>query len=341
MVLRAHVTEGKAGSIGPTWPPALTNSHRLRGIYPGVLATRRQSETFVDEIHRAQQANPDFSRISIRTFVTRDEHRRLGTRWNGVKVEGIIPVDHVVAPGVDLVYLGHNDTRRTPDPAVFANMLIANFGMVGQVQLSNPNLLMERVSARDYVVERLTRTTLRSKDIQDLVALYHEALPVYMLEITPQTMRDLLDAPDNIFLVARNKSRIASALIAEHTTIEVDGKPVHLYELSDFATFRAHQGNGLMTALQVDAIRRIRSEHGDNAIVYAEDRAPWPAVARSSLQAGLSLAGVLPSHVKIGGVKTFNEGVPDMETLLPVALLPSGIVPPSPNAILALHGVSL
>lgn len=347
MVLNAHVMEGKAGSIGPTWPPQPATSNRLRGIKTEILVTPRDTRAFIDEVHAAQSAHPDLTRVSLRAFVDRSERIRMGSHWNGLMVEGILPVDHVVGDSVDLVYLGRNTPERMPKADVYRRMLEVNFGQVNGFERPEPGALIERVCGLDYRFDRLSSASVTPKDIHDLVLLYHEAFPVYMFPITDKTIADLLQNDGNIFLVARYKGQIVSAMIAEYASLEIQGKPIHMYELSDFATSEAvfgnHQGKKLMAALQIQAITMIHKLYGDEALIYAEDRGQLPAVVRSSLYAGMTPVGALPIHVRIGGKRNadLDEGVPGMETLVPVLWLPSTMRPPSTNEVLEHHGIQI
>jgi len=271
----------------------------------------------------------------------------MGPQWDGLKVEGIIPSDHIFkgAP-VDMVYLGRNTPDRLPIKTVFNKMLKTNCAQTKHDR-PDPASVFSKLESHGYVLERLSRSTSTLQtDLEALALLYKEALPVYMFEITSITLMDLLQNDRNIFLVVRNNQHIVSSLIAEHASLEIDGRTVSLFELSDFATseqvFGNHQGYGLMTALQLRAIRMIREICDDEVFVYAEDRGQLPAVVRSSYNAGLTLVGALPIHVMIGGKgdPTLHEGIQGMETLLPVAWLPGSVNAPASRDVLALHDVT-
>ncbi|MBI5227154.1 hypothetical protein HY988_01070 [Candidatus Micrarchaeota archaeon] len=345
--LRAKPGESQ-GSIGPTWPPALATCNRIKGIYPEIIQTGRDVQRFLDGAHAIQREHAGkHTRVHYRAFIERDERTRQGKHWDGLRVEGIRPVDNVVGEGIEMVDLGSNADSRRSTRHVFAEMLRTNFGQTIGRTRPDPASVLEYVGRQDYFLRKLDRMNASAEDLENLARLYVEALPVYMFTITPAILGKLLEDPETIFLVGMHENRrIVASMIAEHSVISVEGRPIHLYELSDFATsasvFGNHQGRKLMTALQIKAIRMIQERYGNSALVYAEDRAPHPAVVLSSFNAGLTPVGALELHVKIGGIKDprFDEGVPGMETLIPVALIPEKKAVP-PTEILELHGVKL
>ena len=298
MALLAHTQCGQAGSIGPR-DPAPATCNRIKGFHPDVLTDRSSVDRFLDRVHTAQDAHPTATRTSVRAFIERGMRRKMGPRVNGLRVEGIVPVDHI-APGVDMVYLGANKEGRIPNRTVFESMVRENHRQTTATRPKTQDV-NAKIAANGYGIEKLTLETASPTDLDVLVKLYREAFPVYIFEITTQTLKDLLREPGNIFLVARsNSGAIVSSMIAEYSSLDVGGTPVDLYELSDFATDRAHQGRQLMVSLQIRALSMIE-EIGNPSIIYAEDRGPLPAVVRSSHFAGLSLVGALPAHVTISG----------------------------------------
>jgi hypothetical protein len=144
--------------------------------------------------------------------------------------------------------------------------------------------------------------------VRQLLDLYHEAYQEYTFEINSDTINDMLNN-GNIVLVGRSPDgTIVSSLIAEHASVSVDGRQVHLYELSDYATLRAHRRNGLITAMQIMAVQAIRGlPHGQESIIYAEDRAAWEAVNISSHKAGLVYTGTLEKHCVLVSDRSFAE----------------------------------
>jgi len=136
--------------------------------------------------------------------------------------------------------------------------------------------------------------------------LYTEAFQLYTFPINQDTVKIMLGNGNRSYVARDAAGEIASVLIAEQATFRLDdGSVVNMYELSDYATFRKDRGSGLMTALQMHAIEDLRS--GDeHAIIYAEDRAPWTAVNRSSKQAGMVYSGTLPFHCLIVSDRDFS-----------------------------------
>ncbi|MFH0884624.1 MAG: hypothetical protein V1861_02860, partial [Candidatus Micrarchaeota archaeon] len=142
-----------------------------------------------------------------------------------------------------------------------------------------------------------------------LLELYQEAYQEYTFTLTPQTVSDMLNNGNIVIVGQDQKAQVVSALIAEHVELALEhGRTVHLYELSDYATFRAHRGNGLITLMQMKAIDTIRKmPSGERAIIYAEDRAAWMAVNRSSQRAGMKYCGTLMQHCVIVSDRDFGE----------------------------------
>jgi hypothetical protein len=150
--------------------------------------------------------------------------------------------------------------------------------------------------------------------MESLLELYGEAYEQYTFDINAQTMAAMFSNGNMVLTALDSGGNVASSMVAEHGTVVVEGEEVHLYELSDYATFRAHRRNGLMTLMQIEAIRMLRSVHGDDAIIFAEDRASWTPVNISSQKAGMQYAGTLPKHCRLKADRDLPE-VGDLENL--------------------------
>jgi len=292
---------GKVGSIGAAWPPAFdANNARVKGFCPTIIRSRNGLHNAAfSHAHRATKAHPKATRTTFRAFVGRGLVETIASP--GFSIEAVIPADNAV-PGFDLVYFGNNHATRTPLEET-RRQEIENVERIRQeVARVAPQVAIARLASKGYRVSMPINGELHNgRDIEALLRLYQEAYQHYTFPINGTTIQ-AMTGNGNRAVVARDASgQIASALIAEECEIRLgNGSSVMLYELSDFATFRKDRGNGLMTALQLEAVKLIRGlPGGEKAIIYAEDRAPWSAVNKSSQQAGMSFAGTLPWHCSI------------------------------------------
>ncbi|MBD3210153.1 GNAT family N-acetyltransferase [Candidatus Micrarchaeota archaeon] len=290
----------KTGSIGAAWPPSYgRRNNRIKGFCPFKVEDKRLFDRLKRDIGAARSTHPGATRTTVRAFMAS------GIADAAPGLEARFPADRIF-PGLELVYLGFNSNERKSRDEILG----AELDSVGQLISSNgqpsPRKIFERVAGGGYSVTPLNGA--RTAAVGQLLELYNEAYQEYTFEINSDTISNMLNN-GNIVLVGRGPdSTIVSSLIAEHAAIEVDGKQVHLYELSDYATLRAHRGNGLMTAMQVMAVEAIRSlEHGQESIIYAEDRAAWEAVNISSHRAGLAYCGTLQKHCVLVSDRTFPE----------------------------------
>jgi hypothetical protein len=227
-------------------------------------------------------------------------------------------------PGHALVYFARNAPARVPPSDVLERELDS---VIGLASLERTDYLraMTRIALNGYSLSRLNGDG--QQEVRRLLSLYQEAYQEYTFEMTPQTISDMLNN-GNIVIVGRDReAEVVSSLIAEHVALRLEhGKTVHLYELSDYATFRAHRGNGLITLMQMEAIEAIRAlPHGAEAVIYAEDRAAWTAVNRSSQRAGMAYCGTLLQHCVLVSDRDFGEDG-RLENLNVWAHLPNGAV---------------
>jgi hypothetical protein len=294
------INRPKVGSIGAAWPPSYDRrNQRVKGFCPFKVDDNRLFSRLMDGIRASVEANPQATRMTVRAFMT----QRLADAAPGV--EARFQADRVF-PGFELVYLGSNKETRRADPEVLQAELESIANITDQETNGSRQRIFERVRRGGYGLEPLNGA--RQTAVLQLLELYDEAYQEYTFEINAGTITDILNN-GNMVLVGRDPAgNIVSSLIAEHATVMVDGKEVHLYELSDYATLRAHRRNGLMTAMQIMAVEAIRSlEHGQESIIYAEDRAAWEAVNISSHRAGLAYCGTLEKHCVLVSDRSFAE----------------------------------
>jgi len=302
---QAVANGGKVGSIGAAWPPAFdANNARVKGFCPAIIMSRNELEREAFAYaNSARRAHPEATRTTFRAFVRRDLTEGI-IRLNGnmdFSVEAAVPAGNAM-PGFDLVYFGRNDSMRTPLAETRREENESVAAIRQSVARVSPAVAMARLTSNGYQVSMPINGELHNeRDIEALLRLYQEAYQHYTFSINETTIQVMIGNGNRVVMARDSERQIASALIAEECELRLgNGRLVRLYELSDFATFRKDRGNGLMTALQIEAVRLIRNlPGGESAIIYAEDRAPWGAVNKSSQQAGLSFAGTLPWHCSI------------------------------------------
>jgi hypothetical protein len=300
-----HATQEKAGSVGASWPPRYdSHNSRVKGFCTRLIDSKKDAEGMFSVIGAAERTSPHATRTTVRAFVRSglvEELRREGP----YAIEAAFDASNAV-PGHHLAYFGRNAPRRASPPEVVESER-ESVGQMRLLERTDFASAIRRVSSNGYSLSRLNGDG--QQEVPRLLALYQEAYQEYTFQISPQTISDML-SNGNIVIVGRDgNSEVVSSLVAEHAMLMLDvGRSVHLFELSDYATFRAHRGMGLITLMQMEAINAIRREaYGERAIIYAEDRAAWMAVNRSSRRAGMHYCGTLPQHCVIVSDRDFGE----------------------------------
>ncbi len=345
----------KVGSVGSVGRLAFDERNsRMKGIFREVVRTPEGLSAIFSRAAQAEGAHPQATRTTFRAFVDRgliedirraqrlleqegqvaaDAHQRVdgtagqfisqlrrlrqetGVELGEYSLEAVVPTNGAVE-GCDLVYFGRNSAQRTPPE----DLRQKEGQSLSEVQRSTGTVRRADAIARaengGYSIS-LSEGNHSQEDIRALLNLYHEAYQLYTFEVNEQTIQVMVGNGNKVFAARDEKGRIASALIAEECTVELEGgQKVTMYELSDFATFRADRGNGLITALQIEAVRLLR-KLDPHAIIYAEDRAPWMPVNKSSKEAGLTYGGTLPFHCALISDRNFeyNGGNRQYESL--------------------------
>ncbi|MBU0590967.1 hypothetical protein KKF81_07425 [Candidatus Micrarchaeota archaeon] len=338
MTLQARAATGiqrEAGSVGATWPARFEPENgRTKGFFPEFVRMKEQAYGMLGTAKGVQIEHPESTRSTVRAFVRRGltEGLRVDERLAPYKIEAVVPVDHVI-PDYDMVYFAWNEPARRPDERVCAleRRIVVR---MADVQPTTHENAMQRIrkwnrNNCDYTIERITslnpiqeipnqhrrgyvhvevspEARRDTADVDDLETLYAEAYQEYTFQITRESIQAMAK-PENIFLVAREndhtipgvRNRIVSAMIAECCELEIDGRQIRLIEFSDFATRIAHEGNGIMTALQMEAIRIVREEMAGGSVVYTETRAPWTPVNVSVARVGFVYAGTVETHCRL------------------------------------------
>ncbi|MFH1521046.1 MAG: hypothetical protein ABID61_05360 [Candidatus Micrarchaeota archaeon] len=299
----------QSGSIGAAWPPTHDrHNNRVKGFCPTVLTERRHVTGVLGVVREIESGCKQATRTTVRAFVERGlvEGLRAERQTDGFFVEAVVPT--IAVPGHSMVYFGRNQPDRMPEVEVFEAEM-QNLTLLAGVPRITSDEARERIERGGYTLDSVNQNGTRERDVGTLLRLYQEAYQEYTFEINDGTIANMLNN-GNLVIVARDRETggIVASLIAEHCEIALeDGRRVHLYELSDFATFRDHRGNGLMTLMQMEARAMIRAQHDGTAIIYSENRAAWEAVNRSSQKAGFKYCGTLPLHCVLVSDRSFGE----------------------------------
>lgn len=304
LAYRAHE---KVGSIGSAAPSFDSRNSRIKGFSRSPEHTRDGLNRLFARVAQVERSNPESTRTTVRAFVRNELLEGIrGDPEVPYNLEAIVPADNAV-PGYSMTYFGRNQESRMPPAEIFSAEL-ESVRLITRASAVGEYAAKTRVMDAGYTISRLQNPS--EVDVRQMLRLYKEAYQLYTFEINETTVRDILNN-GNIVLVGRDRNgNIASSLIAEHCVLGLDGRaPVHVYELSDYATFRADRGNGLITAMQIEIANMIRElPGGREAVVYAEDRAAWRAVNISSVKAGMEYCGTLPMHCLLVSDRDFDNG---------------------------------
>lgn len=300
----AQIVNEKAGSVGASWPPRYdAHNNRIKGFCTRPIGSLGEAHRMLAMMRDVEAAHPQSTRTTVRAFMRQGLVE--GLAESEFAVEARVPA-HNALPGHELVYFGRNSLERLPDREVLRSEM-ARAMMLDCIDGIDARDALRRVTEAGYSISPLNGARLQA--VEDLLVLYREAYQEYTFVISHGTITEILGNGNLVIAGTDGRGAIVSSLIAEHVRLGLEnGVSVDLYELSDYATLRAHRGNGLMTLMQIEAIRAIReAEGGGKSIIYAEDRAPWTAVNRSSAKAGMSYYGTLLQHCVLVSDRDFAE----------------------------------
>ncbi len=316
MVIEQAISRGNGGGSGSVGAVGRLSyderNKRVKGMFSQLITTKDAVERLVSRVSDQESRHPSATRTTFRAFVQKGLLEGIQKdSLAGYNVEAVVPADRAV-PGFDIVYFGRNHESRMPDGATLA------------AEGANLRWVLENVSAvgREHAFARAQNGGYSISlgagegDVRTLLNLYSQAYQKYTFEIDENAISYMLGNGNKTFVARNSSGSIASILIAEECVVNLEnGSQARLFELSDFATFGEDRKNGLITALQIRAIDFLRSLD-PRAIIYAEDRAPWTPVLKSSREAGMAFAGTLPFHCGLVSDRTFDYQVNhDYETL--------------------------
>lgn len=314
--------EPSAGSVGAHWPPRHdARNSRIKGFAPYLLDSDEALTRFSHDVAAARRMEPAATRTTVRALVRSSMIEDGTIRRLNLDAEAVVPAGNFRS-GYDLVYFAQNSEARAQSPDIIRAEMEA-VQRVNAINQVDPERVFTRLNEGGYQLSVLREATERH--IQTLQALYTEAYSEYTFVLSRDTLTRMVESPDNSFIVAAGPDgAIVSAMAAEHARLSLmDGK-LDLFELSDYATFKAHRGQGLMTAMQVfaaDHLRRLPG--GERAIIFAEDRAAWTPAFISSRKAGLCYAGTLFQHCRLVSDRDIGA-LGNLEDLNVFAVPPSG-----------------
>lgn len=258
---------------------------------------------------------PFGSRLNVRTFGCRQPrdtpqfvHRPHGLEWNEhdqpsilwrggipLRPEAIIPVRNHPKVG-SILYFGANSPSRLPSDDV-QRLEHSLLGRVTDMPRKSPS--------EDLHVEILSRHP-SNRDIADIVAIYVDRYTTYLTPFTDESVRSMA-AGSQVVVVRDDSGRVASICVSEIAHIPVpNAPPIHFVEISDAATRRDCEGQGMYTAAKAASIRFIRQANPD-AVITTEARANSIGVLRSNLNLGMRVAGRELAHCVISAKS--NEDV--------------------------------
>lgn len=290
------------GSIGGITPYFDSINYRVKGWVStdGIVPV-------LDDNNLIEETMASCRELGKRNGVTRISLRALTRK--GLQVgneEARIPLNS----NVDLVYLGENENSRNNCRNVIEEEKRILSDLTSNVKISdNP---MQRVS--NYKIELLN--DFDDRDLTDIRELFKTAYErngkiVMWYEPTKENIRKVLE--NSVVSVARNSEKIVSLSAAEKATISTSMGNLGCYEVSDIATLRNHERQGLVQACTYTNLNYIFSNHPD--LVYSESRACNIGATKSLLRIGFKYAGFLPKHVKIGGSRDVNGILGNIEDL--------------------------
>ncbi|MCX8196742.1 MAG: hypothetical protein N3G80_00275 [Candidatus Micrarchaeota archaeon] len=295
-----HAKKMEVGSIGSAGLFFDERNSRIKGIHTKLIKSMKDAYEMVELVKDFERRHSQATRTTVRAFVRKplvEEMRRI----QDYKVEAVLPAENAL-PEFDLVYIGKNSQKRLPDELTAKKEKEILEWVLANVKPISAQQAYERITTAGYYISYAKK---EESDVQELLKLYSEAYSRYTFEINEEVITYLFENGNKI-IAARNAQRnICSVLVAEKCSLQIENSVVELVELSDFATFRKDRGNGLITALQIFAIELVKKLH-PKAIIYAEDRAPWKPVIKSSKEAGMHYAGTLPFHCQIISDRSFN-----------------------------------
>ncbi|MBI5392764.1 hypothetical protein HZA96_02750 [Candidatus Woesearchaeota archaeon] len=241
---------------------------------------------------RELQIKKNASRMTMRAIITAESSNALDLTSNDVSIEAIIPLhtwdNHV------LLYLANNNSSRVCDKET----LNKEDNQIENVNNAAPSILQLPVG---YSIEKLN-DSISLADAEQLAALYKQVFREYMCEFTQDSVKQLVNG--NLVYAARSpEDQLVSIVIAELSSLEVNGRKLLVTELSDMATLTDFRGLGLNRFCADKILPQVK--HFD--LVYAEARACFYGSNKIFKNLGFEYGGRLIKHCLISSDKTIEE----------------------------------
>ena len=295
------------GSIGAIVADAYND--RSKGFLPIVC----ENAIKIDSLLRRVAGETTFgTRLNVRTLVAKsflgpdakpDELLEALTPmseeyfWKGarVTVEATIPVTGHPTVGF-IAYCGANLEGRRRDREEV---------MLERDLLRRVEKMPWKAPREDLHVEILSPRP-SDRDVADIVSIYLDRYTTYLTPFTSASVRNMA-AGSQVVVIRDEHGRVASICVSEIAHIPVpNAPPIHFVEISDAATRKDCEGQGMYTAAKAASIRFIRQANPE-AVITTEARANSIGVLRSNVNLGMKVAGHQPAHCVISAKS--NEDV--------------------------------
>lgn len=290
VILSTDETNDYSGSIGTTWPPAYDEDNdRIKGFYTEPAEEITDLETPVERL-RDLQEDYDADRITCRALI--EETEPIEDDQLDLDIEAMIDLDGRWQDYV-LVYLGDVEGQRMRPAPVQQE----------HERIRAPALETERTeenTVNGYRIEQIDEPT--EQQIGALQELYQQRYTAYPIDFTEENIRDLFTG-DNVVATAYQEDDLIGAYVAEVADIPLEtedpASSIRMAELTEAATARDHEGQGIGTALGQSLLSELATREID--MVYGEARADLVGVNISAARMGRQYDGTLPNHCHIGG----------------------------------------
>jgi len=236
------------------------------------------------------------SRLNVRTFLAKDCFRPSDSQadvaaaygllpapslWNGwpIECEAVVPVRGHPTVGA-IGYFGANAPGRLP--------LVDE--RIRQRELLHQVTEMPRKEPREDLRVEILSPHPSDRDVSDIVNMYLDRYTTYLAPFTDSSVRNMT-AGSQVVVVRDGRGRVASICVSEIAHIPVPNAPsIHFVEISDAATRKDCEGQGMYTAAKAASIRFIRQANPD-AVITTEARANSIGVLRSNVNLDMEVAG--------------------------------------------------
>lgn len=287
------MTDTGSASIGMVGKPYYDKDNdRVKALIQILHTNIRQVMATLLEIIRFSIQG---TRISARVFVSPgvdvQELKNLKVSYKGItlELEAIVPVH---TKGVAyLAYYGWNHESRLAQ--TMPNLIYVQDRLLKSITSRSPNgncKPMDEFSRHLHVKRSMA---FSDQDIQTICTLYKRTFNGYLVELTPDTITDMV-RQNHVALVRNSSGTIVAIGMAEFATLMVGNQAIILTEMSEMATDPEYHGKGFCTTLFRILMDSAR-EHGAD-IIYNESRANHGAILKVGWDTGFIPCGTMLLH---------------------------------------------